>query len=131
MGGYSGTASFEFEVERYQSRESGKLYAIIPGTEQAVNIMEDDGFEYEYVTLKLDVEGRSYYQPGRLYGPPEDCYPDEGETEITAVIGPDGKDWEDQLTTEERDMILSMIQENAQDGLDGPDPDDYYDDYED
>ena len=128
--GYSGSTSFEFEVERYRSRENGKLYAAIPGTEQAVNIMEDDGFEYEYVTVKLEVEGRSYFTPGRLSGPPEDCYPDEGETEIQSVIGPDGKDWQDQLTEEEESMIIDMIQENVSQGLDGPDPDDYYDDYD-
>jgi hypothetical protein len=130
MSGYAGNTSFEFEIERYKDHDTGELLASIKGTNQAEAIMEDDGFEYEYCPIVLQIEGRSYFAPGRLHGRPEDCYPDEGETEIMAVVGPDGKDWESQLTDEERDMIIEMIQGNVIDGLDGADPDDYYDDYE-
>lgn len=122
MGGYSGTASFDFEIERYKDKKTGQYIAYVLG--------EVDEERYEYTTLTLHVEGRSYFQPGKLYGPPENCYPDEGETEIEAAVGPDGKDWTDQLTHSEHDSLLEMIQENVQDGLDGPDPDDYYDDYD-
>lgn len=122
MGGYSGTASFDFEIERYKDKKTGQYIAYVLG--------EVDEERYEYTTLKLQVEGSSYFQPGKLYGPPENCYPDEGDTEIEAAIGPDGKDWTDQLTHSEHDSIVEMIQENVQDGLDGPDPDDYYDDYD-
>lgn len=122
MSGYSGSTSFEFEIERYKDKKTGQYIAYVLG--------EVDEERYEYTTIKLDVEGRSYFQPGKLSGLPEDCYPDEGETEIESVIGPDGKDWTDQLTHAEHDSLLEMIQENVQDGLDGPDPDDYYDDYD-
>jgi len=122
MGGYSGTASFDFEIERYKDKKTGQYIAYVLG--------EVDEERYEYTTLTLHVEGRSYFQPGKLYGPPENCYPDEGETEIEAAVGPDGKDWTDQLTHSEHDSLLEMIQENVQDGLDGPDPDDYNDDYD-
>lgn len=123
MGGYSGTASFEFGIERYLDKKTGKYIAYVLG--------EVDEERYEYTTLTLNVEGRSYFAPGKTYGPPENCYPDEGEVEITKAIGPDGKDWTDQLTHSEHDSLLEMIDDNVRDGgLDGPDPDDYYDDYD-
>lgn len=123
MSGYSGTATIDFDIERYRNIMTGNL--VHP---DKVNDLNE--FLYEYVTHTLTIEGRSYYQPGRLYGPPEDCYPDEGETEIMSVIGPDGKNWEDQLSDGEKELILELIQENVMDGCDGSDPDDYYDDYD-
>jgi len=102
MRKYSGTTSFTYEIYR-----------------------GDDDNE-----VSLQIEGRAYYAPGRYYGPPENCYPDESEVEITSCIGPDGKDWEDQLTESEKDQILEIIQDNVASD-EGPDPDDYYDNYED
>jgi len=31
------------------------------------------------------LEGKCYSDPGKLYGPPEDCYPPEGEAEVYSV----------------------------------------------
>lgn len=117
--GYSGNTTFEFEIERYKDKDTGKM--ILPSPSNGYG----DDFEHEYSTFTLVVEGHASFTPGRLYGPPENCYPDEGEIEILSVIGPDGKDWEDHLTNEERESILNTIEENVQN--DGPDPDDYYD----
>lgn len=39
----------------------------------------------ECVTLELDCESTGYYDPGRTYGLPEDCYPPEGEDEREVV----------------------------------------------
>ena len=119
MSGYSGETSFEWEIERYKDRESGRLLT-------ANQVTNDDDFEYEYQVITLHIEGRSYFESGRSWGLPENCYPDEGETEITLVKGPDGKDWEDQLTREEKESITEMIQERVAEGGEGPDPDDYY-----
>ncbi len=41
--------------------------------------------EGECVTLELDCESSGYYDPGRTYGLPEDCYPPEGEDERAVV----------------------------------------------
>jgi len=122
MNGYSGNASFDFEIERYKDKKTGQYIAYVLG--------EVDEERYGYTTVTLHVSSRSYFQPGRLSGPPEDCYPDEGETEVESIIGPDGKDWTAQLTHSEYFAIQEMIEENVKDGLDGPDPDDYYDDYD-
>ena len=120
MKKYSGTASFEFEVERYKSVATGELIS-------ADNYPDDaEESNYEYQIIKLAVEGSSYFAPGKTYGLPENCYPDEGDTEITSVIGPDGKDWSDKLSDSENDSILEMIQEQAQEGGE-PDFDDYDD----
>lgn len=41
---------------------------------------EVDGLEVQW-TADVEVS----YSPGRFYGPPEDCYPDESECDIIAV----------------------------------------------
>ncbi len=121
MSSYSGSASFTFEVERYKNRDTGELVVADLVPESA------DELEYEYQLIKLKVEGTSYFQSGRYYGPPENCYPDEGDTEITSVIGPNKENWSQKLSSEEEDKIIDMITEQAQEGE--PDFDeDYYDD---
>lgn len=82
---YSGKTSFEFEIERDES------------------------------TILLQVEGNSYFAAGKYFRLPENCYPDEGNTEITFVTGPDQLDWEDKLTASERERIITMIGEQVQD----------------
>jgi hypothetical protein len=81
----------------------------------------------------LKIEGRSYFAHGKYSGAWEDSYPDEGDTEILSVIGPDGKDWEDQLSDIQKAQILDIIQEKVSTDEDYDPPDiDYYDrDYHD
>jgi len=118
MKSYSGTASFGYEVERYKSVATGELVT-------ADNYPDDaEESNYEYQLIKLTVEGSSYFTPGRMHGHPDNCYPDEGDTEITSVLGPDGKDWSANLSDSENDSILEMIQEKSNEGGE-PDYDDY------
>lgn len=121
-GSYSGSTSFEFEVERLKHVMSEEYLPVDSDV--------DDNPMYEYVCLSLEVEGDSSFTPGKTYGLPEDCYPDEGETEITKVIGPDGKDWENKLTSSERDRIIEMIDESIRTNDYDADCDDYDDDDE-
>jgi hypothetical protein len=121
---YHGTTTFDFEIERYKDKISGELLAFDKLTR------EED--EYEYQTITLNVEGSSYFQPGKFYGPPENCYPDEGEIEILSVMGPDNKDWEDKLTDKEVEQIEQEIDERVQSDIadDFDDFDDSLDDFD-
>lgn len=72
--------------------------------------------------LELDISAKGYYDPGRLSGPPEDCYPPEGELEITS-IELDGKKWDGRLTDEEHDKVVEKLWDSQE-----SDEEDYYDD---
>ena len=128
--GYSGNASFVFEVERYLNKSTGQMMFMDQAEAEAKNHPFGDAWfemNYEYQVIPLDIEGSAYYQEGRSYGPPENCYPDEGDVEITSVTNASNEDWSDKLSTSERDSIEEMIQDHVMDGMDEPD-DDYYDD---
>jgi hypothetical protein len=116
MPGYSGSTRFSFEIERYRNRVTGVMY-----TEEEADA--EDGFEYQ--VLQLSVEGTAYYQPGKTYGPPEDCYPAEDDVELTSVVDMEGKDWKDRLTKSETDVMQVMVIDLIQMGQE--DPDDYDD----
>lgn len=127
MKAYGGSADFEFIVERFLCKKTGLLV-----TEDAIPLEADDD-EYEYKQISLHVEGRSYFEPGRYFGRPEDCYPDEGETEIISVVDESGKDWYRLLTKDEIDSISQEVDEYAKDDDRGCDydcddgNDDYFD----
>lgn len=128
--GYSGHASFKFEIERCKNKQTNQFMTEEEACKEVENHpFGDSWFEtnYVYELISLEVEGSSYFTPGRYFGLPENCYPDEGDTEITSVIGPNNEDWEGKLTEDERDQIISMIEEEASSGPDY-EPDDYYDD---
>jgi hypothetical protein len=99
---YKGHASFDHEIERMKDAE-GNLYT---DSEDA-----PDGSAYAVINLKIT--GFSYFAKGRTFGLPEDCYPDEGCTEIHSIIGPDGKDWESVLTESEKNAIEEQIADNV------------------
>lgn len=120
---YKGTANIPFEIERMRDKITGK-YVMVD------SVAEDAG-THIYECIELDVQGYSYYQEGRTSGLPENCYPDEGDTEIESVIGPGGKDWEDELTGREREALLEAIDEHVRENSFKDydrDYDDYYDD---
>lgn len=77
-----------------------------------MHLTSEENFEF-YMTvtrdgreLELRVEGHSYYDPGVCSGPPEVCYPPEGDCEITEIWlqGPEPGDeipWSGCFTPEE------------------------------
>lgn len=69
------------------------------------------------------------YDPGRTYGPPEDCYPPEGgevEIEKVSIIAEDGSETPYIPTNEQ---LIAWTEEIEQLPIedDGPDPDYEYD----
>ena len=83
--------------------------------------IERDGQE-----IDLHIYGEGYYDSGRLSGPPEDCYPPEGEIEITAIesgVGP----WKGELTDEEHEEAISLLWDGSVPAE--PDYPDYDEDY--
>lgn len=122
MSRYSGTADIEFVVERYRHPISLNIMSEEDG--------DDETDSYEHIEVTLNVEGSSYFTPGRYSGPPENCYPDEGETEITSVVDDKGNDWMNLLTDSEKErikeLIIEAVQESDDDDYDG-DSDDYDD----
>lgn len=133
MARFSGSSTFTFEVERYVDK-FGNVY-----TEAEYDKLdgEDVNCACDYLTIKLSVTGSASHTPGRLYGPPEDCYPDDSESWIEGVKHPDGSDWSDKITESEKDAIyeclFDSIESDRDDGRDY-DRDDYndydYDDYD-
>ena len=73
---------FTFSAELYCY--DGKIYD--SDNDQEVDLGCDIPLTEESdATFELVIEGTSsgYYDPGRTYGPPEKCYPPEGEDERT------------------------------------------------
>src|ERR1035437_5479356 len=126
-GDYSGNASFGYELERFKHNVTGELISLELADEVDGEILDKD---YTYVTFEVDVEGNAYFTHGRyLNCSNDDAYPDEGEVNITSIIGPDKKDWEDKLSSKERDGIEEQIVESASQN-DDYDCDDFEDDRE-
>ena len=44
--------------------------------------VETDEGEFE---IEVEVSWEGYYQHAKVSGPPEDCYPEEGEMNLTAI----------------------------------------------
>jgi len=62
--------------------------------------LDDEEYDVWY-----EISGTCTYQPGKTWGPPEDCYPDESESEVDTVkiLQVDGEeDFSDYI----RDRIL-------------------------
>lgn len=116
MGNYNGKTTIDFHINRIKDLQSDEYRLMREG--------DDPEREEE---LELEIEGRSYFQAGRSYGPPENCYPDEGETEILSISWR-GKPFPWELTEDERERAEEMICNSVQED-DGPDPD--YDDFDD
>ncbi len=121
MPGYNGKTTIDFHINRIKDIQ----------TDEYRLVQEGDDLDREE-ELDLLIEGSSYFTPGRMHGLPENCYPDEGETEITSILWK-GKPFPWDLTAKEKDEAEEAINLAVQED-DGPDPEDYddsEDDYDD
>lgn len=95
--GYKGEATIDFTVER-------------------------NGFEVE-----LRITGSASYTPGRLSGPPEDCYPSESDAEVVKIVRADSDAaWDGELTENEEELVIEKLHEAVMEDepADPPDEDD-------
>lgn len=106
---YSGYVVIDFHIERIKDLTSDE-YRVV-SSEDDVNRIEE---------LVLEIEGRSYFSSGRFSGLPENCYPDEGDTEILSIKW-NGKVFPWSLTSEEESIVLENIENAVQDCDGGPD----------
>lgn len=90
-----------------------------------------EGEEGELLYIEVDCECWGYYTPAKLCGPPEDCYPEEGDFEIQDVVLPaDVREYKFELTESEEDQVEhDFFQHDPYDDYDPPEPD-YDDDYD-
>lgn len=95
---------------------------------KAKNLQDDQA---DVKVINLYVEGWSSYTPGYTSGLPEDCYPDESDSEIKKIVDDDGNDWFPLLSAKELIEINSMFDEKIDRSSSYDDERDYYDDYSD
>ena len=120
MKSYSGSVDFEFKIERYYDPKN----FISTGRKQLINEKDlDDNIEYELDCITLYVSGGAYYYPGKFFAAPENCYPDESDTEILSVEDENQNDFYNLLTKNEIDDINSLIVNKVQNNLDYDDRD--------
>ena len=90
--------------------------------------------EYEY---EVDEDGYEPYVPAKISGPPENCYPDEGEDErtlesLTVTDGKNAVTLEGEVAEALFDHFYPEVEavevDSSDDGdYEPPDDDDYYD----
>jgi len=78
-GAWSGCASFEYPIQRVYYEPTKQYYF-----ENDLEVPEEEGNGWSFVELILLIKGEGYYTPAKTYGPPEICYPEEGDLEWTA-----------------------------------------------
>lgn len=89
---------------------------------QEFSVEREVGGETEEITLKIEFEVYPFV-PGRMSGPPEMCYPDEGGfAEINKVMTETEDEWDGELTDKEEERFCTAAYESwcesADDDLD-------------
>jgi len=124
----SNTTAIEIECERFAviRQDHYELPCVHLITEAETRA--DEPAELVYVEVSCECWG--YYDPGRLSGPPEDCYPPEGDFEVQDITMPKGmEDYKFELTESEQET-LEQDYFSRDDGDDDYDPQEW-DDYDD
>ena len=85
------------------------------------------GEEADVREVEVECVCWGYYIPAKLSGPPEDCYPEEGDFEVQSTVAIDYPDVQFGLTEAEEDELEQQHAET--DDYDGPDYEPEWDDY--
>lgn len=95
------------------------------GSRVKIEVQDDNDVSYR-------IEAEGYYQRGRYSGPPERCYPDEGEVEVLRCVRLDDQGMDvgevdyDKVFSAKRQRRIeeSLFERISDDDYDGPDPED-------
>ena len=126
---YSGKIDFQFDIERWSHPSITDLFTS--------NQMKDNNLhenECEIHVIPLYVTGWVSFTEGFTSGLPENCYPDESDSDIDSITDDDGNDWFNKLSQSELNDIWKKIGDMSDriemnDSRDYEDYSDRYDNY--
>jgi hypothetical protein len=127
---YSGTIDFQFDIERWSHPSVNELLTSKQMKDN--NLHEND---CEIHVIPLFVTGWASFTEGYTSGLPEDCYPDESDSDINSITDDDGNDWFNKLSQSELDDIWKKMEDlsgriEMNDSRDYGDYEDYSDRYD-
>ena len=114
---------FEFEINRYLHPATKNLLTKEEAQSQGLDIkfLDCEGFT-------LYVEGNGRYTPACLHRLPEDCYPEELDSEITSIQDIDGNDWMEKVSDSELNEIGAKLDQIIYDSSSSDYDDNRYED---
>lgn len=124
---YCGQIDFQFDIERWSHPSISDLFT--SSQLKDYNLQEN---ECEVHIIPLYVAGWISFTEGVTSRLPEDCYPDESDSEIECITDDNGDNWLDKISKSELDDIWKKI-EDLSNRLELNDSRDYcdYEDYSD
>lgn len=103
---FSGTIRHELELDPNDLKNLDKFL------KTTGEVLEEDS----YIYLEVDAEYSGYYDKGRTYGEPEDCYPPEFEIEIGTISTVSCINVEEFLSDRHIEELTDCAIEDFQDG---------------
>lgn len=114
---YSSNYSFQFEIERWTHSSCSESLTREQIQEKNLN---EDTLEVKVITLF--VEASASFTEGYTSGLPENCYPDEYNSEIKSISDENGEDWLNKVSVSEMEEIYKTLDNHFS-------KDNYYDDH--
>lgn len=102
---FSGSFNYELEIDSNDIKDLDKF----------LNTIGDNLDDVSYIYLELDVDFNGYYDKGRTYGEPENCYPPEFDIEIDNFLTKNNVNVENFLTDKHFEELKDYISINWQD----------------
>lgn len=104
---FKGSFDYELEIDPNDLKD---LKSFLTITDQ---VLDCDDESHLYVEVQADFSG--YYDKGRTYGEPENCYPPEFDIEVDNIISSNNNDIGDMLPDKYINELTEYISINWQD----------------
>ncbi len=101
---HSSKYSFQFDIERWTHPSCPEL--LTKDQLQEKNLNEDSA---EVKVIILFVEGYVSFTEGNTSGLPENCYPDEYDSEIESIVDESGEDYFNKVSASEMKEIWQTL----------------------